>query len=103
MFELNSGELLPARTTSALHWKQTYRRRPPLPCSEFGEPITLFGEGPADRRDRLKRLLSKMEVEGVDVSSIAMPSSAGPSLHPNHNPYFLMRFVLTLTSSSVFF
>jgi U4/U6 small nuclear ribonucleoprotein PRP4 len=42
---------------------------------EFGEPITLFGEGPADRRDRLKRLLSKMEVEGIDVSSLAMPSS----------------------------
>jgi U4/U6 small nuclear ribonucleoprotein PRP4 len=47
-----------------------------LPCREFGEPITLFGEGPADRRDRLKRLLSKMEVEGIDVSSLAMPSSA---------------------------
>jgi hypothetical protein len=64
-----------------------------LPFSEFGEPITLFGEGPADRRDRLKRLLSKMEVEGVDVSSIAMPSSAGA------------RFMQTnsRTSSCVFF
>ncbi len=47
-----------------------------LTFSEFGEPITLFGEGPADRRDRLKRLLSKMEVEGIDVSSLAVPSSA---------------------------
>ncbi|KAF5014790.1 hypothetical protein F66182_14102, partial [Fusarium sp. NRRL 66182] len=25
---------------------------------ELGEPITLFGEGPADRRDRLRELLT---------------------------------------------
>ena len=36
---------------------------------ELGEPITLFGEGPADRRDRLREtLLSQLEAsEGQDV------------------------------------
>ncbi|KAL7752758.1 hypothetical protein RI367_001760 [Sorochytrium milnesiophthora] len=28
---------------------------------EFGHPITLFGEGPAERRDRLRDLLARME------------------------------------------
>src|ERR1700722_7340955 len=27
---------------------------------ELGEPITLFGEGPADRRDRLRELLTQL-------------------------------------------
>jgi len=31
---------------------------------ELGEPITLFGEGPADRRDRLRELLLVEEEEG---------------------------------------
>lgn len=37
---------------------------------ELGEPITLFGEGPGDRRDRLRELLlSQLEAEeGGDVS-----------------------------------
>ncbi|KAL9623238.1 MAG: hypothetical protein Q9160_002553 [Pyrenula sp. 1 TL-2023] len=37
---------------------------------ELGEPITLFGEGPGDRRDRLRELLSsQLEAEGDgDVS-----------------------------------
>ncbi|KAL9111999.1 MAG: hypothetical protein Q9227_003619 [Pyrenula ochraceoflavens] len=39
---------------------------------ELGEPITLFGEGPADRRDRLRELLlSQLEAaegEGADVA-----------------------------------
>lgn len=29
----------------------------------FGEPITYFGEGPAERRDRLKLLMAKLQVE----------------------------------------
>lgn len=34
---------------------------------ELGEPITLFGEGPADRRDRLRELLTvQAEAEDVD-------------------------------------
>lgn len=27
---------------------------------EHGEPMTLFGEGPADRRDRLRELIAEM-------------------------------------------
>lgn len=30
---------------------------------ELGEPITLFGEGPADRRDRLRDLIAKARLE----------------------------------------
>ncbi|ETN37144.1 uncharacterized protein HMPREF1541_08134 [Cyphellophora europaea CBS 101466] len=37
---------------------------------ELGEPITLFGEGPGDRRDRLRELLSTLADDGLgeDVS-----------------------------------
>ena len=34
---------------------------------ELGEPIILFGEGPSDRRDRLKELLVVQEEAGADV------------------------------------
>jgi U4/U6 small nuclear ribonucleoprotein PRP4 len=38
---------------------------------ELGEPVTLFGEGPADRRDRLRELLTvqveQARGEGVDI------------------------------------
>ena len=34
---------------------------------ELGEPIALFGEGPSDRRDRLKELLVVREEAGDDV------------------------------------
>ncbi|KAJ6086885.1 hypothetical protein N7467_005799 [Penicillium canescens] len=35
---------------------------------EFGEPITLFGEGPSDRRDRLRELLTDMaDKQGEDI------------------------------------
>lgn len=34
---------------------------------EMGEPITLFGEGPADRRDRLRELLSiQAEIDAIE-------------------------------------
>jgi U4/U6 small nuclear ribonucleoprotein PRP4 len=33
---------------------------------ELGEPITLFGEGPPDRRDRLRELLTQQAEDGVD-------------------------------------
>jgi len=32
---------------------------------EFGEPITLFGEGPADRRDRLRELMTRQVERGT--------------------------------------
>ncbi|KAI9217947.1 WD40-repeat-containing domain protein [Blastocladiella britannica] len=37
-----------------------------LKLREFGHPITLFGEGPAERRDRLRKILSTMD--GVQVT-----------------------------------
>lgn len=37
---------------------------------EFGEPITLFGEGPADRRDRLRELLTNL-AEQQDAAAAA--------------------------------
>jgi U4/U6 small nuclear ribonucleoprotein PRP4 len=38
-----------------------------------GEPITLFGEGPADRRDRLRALLAEaVEAHGEDAADIEM-------------------------------
>ncbi|KAI9709360.1 MAG: hypothetical protein M1820_003480 [Bogoriella megaspora] len=36
---------------------------------EFGEPQTLFGEGPADRRDRLREILTDQEDAGGDVDT----------------------------------
>lgn len=36
-----------------------------LRLRELGEPITLFGEGPGDRRERLRELMSRMA--GVDI------------------------------------
>ena len=33
---------------------------------ELGEPITLFGEGPGDRRDRLRELLTQQAEAGLD-------------------------------------
>ncbi|ORZ35049.1 U4/U6 snRNP-specific spliceosomal protein [Catenaria anguillulae PL171] len=35
---------------------------------ELQHPITLFGEGPAERRDRLRVLISELEGEGVTVT-----------------------------------
>ena len=33
---------------------------------QLGEPITLFGEGPADRRNRLKELLSYLGTDAIE-------------------------------------
>lgn len=37
-----------------------------------GQPITLFGEGPADRRDRLRDLMLQEQDEGAEVSDVQM-------------------------------
>jgi hypothetical protein len=43
----------------------------PPQLRRFNEPICLFGEGPAERRDRLKNILAKMEVEqGVSINEV---------------------------------
>lgn len=39
---------------------------------EFGEPITLFGEGPADRRDRLRELLTDLSERQAGEGDIEM-------------------------------
>ncbi|KOS19261.1 putative WD repeat-containing protein [Escovopsis weberi] len=40
---------------------------------EMGEPITLFGEGPADRRDRLRELMTiQAEIAGLESGDITM-------------------------------
>ncbi|KAI1328311.1 WD40-repeat-containing domain protein [Xylariaceae sp. FL0255] len=41
---------------------------------ELGEPITLFGEGPAERRDRLRGLLLNLETNqhGAETADVAM-------------------------------
>ena len=47
---------------------------------ELGEPITLFGEGPGDRRDRLRELLTVQAEEaegGLDVDTPMGDSGAG--------------------------
>lgn len=37
---------------------------------ELGHPITLFGEGHADRRERLREVIAKIELKGEEVSHI---------------------------------
>ncbi|KAL4977783.1 WD40-repeat-containing domain protein [Aspergillus desertorum] len=46
---------------------------------ELGEPITLFGEGPADRRDRLRELLTDIaeKQEAAAAEDIEMAEAAG--------------------------
>ncbi|KAM0332191.1 hypothetical protein ACHAQA_002466 [Verticillium albo-atrum] len=40
---------------------------------ELGEPVTLFGEGPAERRDRLRQLLAiQKELAGLEDGDVAM-------------------------------
>ncbi|KAK1832807.1 pre-mRNA splicing factor [Podospora conica] len=44
---------------------------------EMGEPITLFGEGPADRRDRLRGLLAEVAQKGgQDKADVEMQDAA---------------------------
>ena len=46
---------------------------------ELGEPITLFGEGPADRRDRLRELLmEQVEQDGEELVDIQMGDADAP-------------------------
>ena len=38
---------------------------------QFQQPVCLFGEGPAERRDRLKNILAKLEVEqGISANEV---------------------------------
>jgi len=47
-----------------------------LQLRRFNEPICLFGEGPAERRDRLKNILARMEVEqGISANEVVAASA----------------------------
>lgn len=37
---------------------------------ELGQPITLFGEGPGDRRERLKEVIASFELEGESLKKL---------------------------------
>ncbi|CEM08608.1 unnamed protein product [Vitrella brassicaformis CCMP3155] len=45
---------------------------------QLGEPITLFGEGPGERRQRLKELLAKMEEEDPDALTALLGQHLAP-------------------------
>jgi hypothetical protein len=34
---------------------------------ELGQPVTIFGEGPADRRERLKEVIARMELNETEA------------------------------------
>ena len=53
---------------------------------ELGHPITYFGETPADRRDRLKQLLSKILIETGSVPTFKKHKT---HLRDEENEYFL--------------
>ena len=42
---------------------------------QHAEPVTLFGEGPGDRRDRLRRLLARLDA--ADGGALPVPEDAG--------------------------
>lgn len=44
---------------------------------QLGEPITLFGEGPAERRDRLRELLTQRAEEDVEMGEAPSGGSVG--------------------------
>jgi hypothetical protein len=49
-----------------------------LKLRELGEPITLFGEQPKDRRNRLRELLSRMGGDAMDADFV--PPGKAPRL-----------------------
>ncbi|RKU46083.1 hypothetical protein DL546_004714 [Coniochaeta pulveracea] len=44
---------------------------------ELGEPVTLFGEGPADRRDRLRELVAAQQQDGLQQGQDVEMTDAG--------------------------
>lgn len=45
---------------------------------EMGEPVTLFGEGPGDRRDRLRELMTiQAEISGLENADVVMEDAPG--------------------------
>ncbi|KAJ5898645.1 hypothetical protein N7504_008933 [Penicillium tannophilum] len=79
-----SGAGIPAERASAIYSQFERKRRAAamaVPTDdtrvrarlrELGEPITLFGEGPADRRDRLRELLTDLSEQQGEEGDIEM-------------------------------
>ncbi|CAM1506974.1 Fc.00g066150.m01.CDS01 [Cosmosporella sp. VM-42] len=56
---------------------------------EMGEPITLFGEGPADRRDRLRELLTiQAEMTGLENGDITMEDAADEDAEDQEEEFY---------------
>ncbi|OTA07414.1 Splicing factor motif [Trichoderma parareesei] len=84
-YEMNMGDGAPPEKASAILNQFNRKRlaatiavptddgRVRAKLREMGEPITLFGEGPADRRDRLRELLTiQAEMAGLESGDITM-------------------------------
>lgn len=58
----------------------------------LGHPVTLFGEGPGERRERLRAILSQLEQSGVDISEqinkIAKAEEEVSGAAPEQYPYY---------------
>src|SRR4051794_32399353 len=52
---------------------------------ELGEPVTLFGEGPGDRRDRLRELLTT-QAEEAEGGEFDTPMRDGPDAGAQAEP-----------------
>lgn len=37
---------------------------------ELGHPVTVFGEGHADRRERLREVIAKIEIRGEEITRV---------------------------------
>ncbi|GAA6050169.1 hypothetical protein JCM3770_000435 [Rhodotorula araucariae] len=55
---------------------------------ELGEPITLFGEGPADRRDRLRDLIAKARLERGEAMDAEEESSESESEEEKEEEFY---------------
>ncbi|KAH8126684.1 WD40-repeat-containing domain protein [Trichoderma asperelloides] len=84
-YEMNMGDGAPPEKASAILSQFNRKRlaatiavptddgRVRARLREMGEPMTLFGEGPADRRDRLRELLTiQAELAGLESGDITM-------------------------------
>ena len=52
---------------------------------EMGHPITLFGEGPADRRERLKEVVASLELSAEEVNKVQQLMNIKSNAKQNSN------------------
>lgn len=56
---------------------------------EMGEPMTLFGEAPVDRRDRLRELLTiQVEISGLESGDITMEDAAEEEVEEQEEEFY---------------